>query len=109
METIKRGTTPDIPVFIDGLAMDQIANIEFIFKARPTENAMAYFTKSYPDGGVTLDESGTAYVVALTEEDTRKLSAKSEVYMDTRITTINGKVPQSNWIVYKVEDTGYEG
>lgn len=109
METIKRGTTPDIPVYIEGLAMDQIAGIEFVFKARPTENARAYFTKAYPDSGVTLDDSGVAFVVALTEEDTRLLPAKSEIYMDTRITTINGKVPQSNWVVYRVEDTGYEG
>lgn len=105
MESIKRGTTPTISAHVEGVEIDDIEKIEFIFKHIVSSRAAAICTKFYPGGGVSYDAQSTTFDIALTEAETRKFCAASTAYMDTRITLNGGVIPQTDIVQFSVFET----
>lgn len=105
MESIKRGTTPTISAHVEGVEIDNIEKIEFIFKHIVSSRAAAICTKFYPGGGVSYDAQNETFDIALTDAETRKFWAASTAYMDTRITLTGGVIPQTDIVQFSVLET----
>lgn len=86
---MKRGTTPTIPVTID-IDIELVSEATFIFKKEFKEEAPAILKKTFPNEVAYYDG---AFHIPFTEEETRLF--KGDFYMDTRIVTISGSIPET--------------
>ena len=111
MATIKRGTTPTIPIQID-LDMEHIATVDFLFKSKMLESDTVKVEKSYPTDVTYAD--GIFYV-EFSEEDTRTFAGNSIMYLDVKPTTTDGRilatkiVPIDVYLTLYAEEVGDNG
>lgn len=108
MTNIKRGTTPTIRVRLDGIKPEDIRSVEFLFKPVITDAGHVLLHKEYP-GDVTYDDTEELWLLPLTKEDTRRLPKFKRVYMDTRITFVDGAIPYTNIVDIQVTETLFGG
>lgn len=92
----KQGTNYVMDVGFEGLDMDDVERIEFLFRTSPRAESREIMRTEYP-GGAALSQDGDAILVPWTEEDTYRVPAGSLFYMDTKIylksTTSNPQTP----------------
>lgn len=86
---MKRGTTPVLPVTID-MNVELISEIEFVFKSEFEEEAPVLLMKKFPD---EVSYHDNAFYIPFTEKETRLFAR--QFYMDTRITTVSGSIPET--------------
>lgn len=103
---MKRGTTPVIPVSID-MDIELVSEVTFIFKKEYKEESPALLKKVFPNDVAYYDGM---FQIPLTEDETRLF--KNDFYMDTRIVTISGTIPETsvchlymNSTLFSKEDT----
>lgn len=85
MEALKKGTTFHLAVAFNGVTLDDVEKIEFIFRLRENRNKTAVKTCTYP-GEASRETDGDRILVPWTEDETWKIPDGSTFYMDTRIT-----------------------
>lgn len=111
MFTIKRNTTPTLEVNIE-FDIDKIQCLEFVFKQYPDEDSEELVIKKYTkeDLKTKVDDTVEGFValVDLTREDTLKLPV-GEVFMDTRIITVDDKTPRTDIIKGRVYGSLFKG
>lgn len=88
--TVKRGTTPTLPIKINIEDMSQIASINFLFKQQMTDTGEPGVMKTYPSESVVYE--GGIFYVEFTDEETREFRADSTIYLDVKPITTNGKI-----------------
>lgn len=108
MTYIKRGTTPTIRVRMDGIKPEGVKSVEFLIKPFITDEGHELLHKAYP-GDVTYDDTEALWLLPLTQEDTRRLPKYKRVYMDTRITFLDGAIPFTNIVELSVTETLFGG
>ena len=101
---MKPGTTPTLR-FKMGLDINLISTVDFLFKLYLSEDAPEVLMKSYPTD-VTYDADNKWFVLNLTAAETRLLGY-DKVYIDPKICTINGKIPETKIIRLHMTDTLY--
>ena len=111
MFIIKRGTTPTLEVNIE-FDISKVQCLEFVFKRYPEEDAEDLVVKEYNSENLNTkdDENANGFValVDLTREETLKLPI-GNLFMDTRITTTEGKTPRPDIVEGKVVGTFFKG
>lgn len=107
MLLIKRNTTPTLEINIK-FDIDKINCLEFIFKQYPNVDSEELVKKKYPKEDLKIktgdDIKGFIALVDLTAEDTLKLPV-GDVFMDTRIITVENKIPRTDIVKGKVVDS----
>lgn len=110
MQTLKRGTQLVKQFRLRGIDMEkQINSIEFLFKARRSEQAPNLLYKKYPSLDTTYDTETGICTVYFSEEDTRKLRAHEKIYMDTKIVYNDGVIPEAIMKVFDITETLFKG
>ncbi len=104
---MKRGTTPTLPVRLR-CKNEDVETIIFIFKQQKSQMAPCLLTKEYPDGGVIYNEELDCYDISFTQEDTWLFAENEPFYMDTKITLINGKIPETPIVTLRMHSTLFE-
>ena len=99
---MKRGTTPTLRISV-GIESSLISEIEFLFKLYPSEEAPEIVRKAYP-GDVTYDSVNDLFLLPLTESETR-MFGNNKVYLDARILTTGGKIPNTKIVTLSMTDT----
>lgn len=87
---MKRGTTPVLKVKLGLDTLSDISSVVFVFKQKNDESCNTKVTKTYPSADVTLTEG--IFSIAWTEAETRVFEANKNFYMDTKPTTLQGKI-----------------
>jgi len=112
MATIKRGTTPTLPVQID-LDMEHIATVDFLFKSKMLESDTVKVEKQYP---TDVTYSDGIFYVEFSEEDTRTFAAGTMMYLDVKPTTTDGRILATEIVpidvyltLYPAEEVGDNG
>ena len=95
---VKRGTTPTLQVYLDGVDMTEIASVTFLFKTMAMESAPALVEKTVKSPKANPVE------VEFTEEETYLLPP-AELWMDTRIVLNSGKIPPTELVKIHVMAT----
>lgn len=103
---MKRRTTPTLKVQIN-IDKDEVSTIIFLFKQIRDESAPVKLEKIYPKD-VVYDSENKCYLIPFTEEDTALFEPQTEFYMDTKITTIDGKVPETDIVRMFMRDTLFD-
>lgn len=108
--SIKRNTTPTIDITIN-LPFENVQKIEFIFKEKNNKDAPILLYKTFSKDTLNLKEGDKSkkftVLVDLTCEDTLKLPA-GKIYVDSRVTLTNGKVPNTKITSSYVSETFFE-
>ena len=100
---MKRGTTPTLKVCIPQINVDNIAQINFIFKSAISETLPPIIQKSYP-GDVTYDGTENVFLIPFSETETRFFTAKT-CFFDTKIVTKSGKIPATEIVKINILPT----
>ena len=95
---IKRGTTPTLQIYLDGVDMADVSKVDFLFKEIQSEIKKPIIQKT-----VVSPESNTVQV-DFTLEDTYAMCT-AELWMDTRITLKDGKIPPTEMVKINVRKT----
>lgn len=95
---VKRGTTPTLQVYLDGVDLSDVDSVTFLFKACQFEDAPALLEKT-----IKSPESNPVEV-SFTLEETYDLP-NTEIWMDTRIVLQSGKVPPTEMVLIHVMGT----
>ena len=95
---VKRGTTPTLQVYFDGVEMSDVGSITFLLKADTSEITPALVEK------VVENPESNPVDVEFTVEDTYLLPA-TEIWMDTRIVLHSGKIPPTEMVQINVMAT----
>ena len=106
--TVKRNTTPTLPVTVY-LPLSQIKKLEFIFKKKCTKNHPALVHKVFTAGQIPVDESETSVssfrvLLPLTAKETACFQV-GEMFMDTRAEMKDGTVPETEIVSFNVTPT----
>lgn len=108
--SIKRNTTPTIPITIK-LPFENVQKIEFIFKAENDKDVPILLYKTFSKDTLNLKDGDEnqkfTVLVDLSCEDTLKLPA-GKIYVDSRVTLTNGKVPNTKITSCYVSDTFFQ-
>lgn len=108
--SLKRNTTPAIPVRVDGVNYNSLSKVIVGFKSEKYPNAPLLFKKSYSKGDSHFSDvsiSGFTLTMELTTEETFKLKAGNlfvDVYPVVGASVINTGIP----IRYEVIDTLFD-
>ena len=108
---IQRNTTPTlkVTVFFD---VALVKEIEFVFTKTYSEHAEILAHKKYTKDTMQIlsTESTGSFEIAVDfeREETMKLSSET-VYMGTRITDINGKIPRADTVEIDVQKNLFSG
>lgn len=90
--TIKRGTTPTIPIQVELDDMSLIATIDFLFKQKMMESDTKQVLKSFPSEDVRYEAETNTFYVSFSEEDTRVFEPSTTMYLDVRPITTTGHI-----------------
>ena len=104
--TIKRNTTPTIPITIH-MPFECIKKIEFKFKDENSEIYPDLLHKSYEKEKIKIkekDEKKFIMLVSFSAAETLKFPEGS-VFMDTRIVLEDGSIPETKIVCINVEKT----
>ena len=101
---MKKGTTPTLRIQLDNLDFTKVAEIKFIFKQQKDEWCDDKIIKTYP-GDVLLDEDKKLFSIHFKEEETRSFEGGESIYMDTKITFLDGNITGTNIVSILVSDT----
>ena len=104
---MKRGTTPTLPVRLKLRASD-IAQVDFLFKQIKSETAPEILLKTYPGEDVNYDTDHDIFEISFSEADTRLFTEDEPFYMDTKITLVNGKIPETPIVTLRMHPTLFE-
>lgn len=108
--SLKRNTTPAIPIRVDGVNYNSLSKVIVGFKSEKYPNAPLLFKKSYNKGDSRFSDvsmSGFTLTMELTAEETFKLKAGSlfvDVYPVVGTSIIDTGMP----IRYEVVDTLFD-
>lgn len=95
MVSLKRRTTPTVPVRIKNFPHADIASVTFLFKQFESEKAPAILEKEWPGEDVSYDSVKDRFLLEFSEEETALFSEDRFFFMDTKITTTLGKIPKT--------------
>lgn len=95
---VKRGTTPTLQVYLDGVDLAEVKSVTFLFKRNVSERLPALLEKTVENPEANPVE------VELTMEETYALDFP-EIWMDTRIVLSSGKVPPTELVQLSVGAT----
>lgn len=101
---MKRRTTPTLPIRIK-LNVNDIETIDFLFKQIKSESAPEILRKVFPSDAVTYNGERNFFEIAFSENDTTLFKEDAPFYMDTRITLVNGTVPETPIITLRMHPT----
>lgn len=105
--TIKRNTTPTIPITIK-LPFEKVKGLEFMFKREIDDNAKVLVHKVYEAENLTLEDNDSTdsfiVLLSLSAEETLSLPP-GEVYLDTRVILIGDIIPQTTIVTLNVAET----
>ena len=104
---MKRGTTPTLPVRLK-LQTSDIAQVDFLFKQIKSETAPEILLKTYPGEDVTYNTDHDIFEISFSETDTRLFTEDEPFYMDTKITLVNGKIPETPIVTLRMHPTLFE-
>nr|DAK68130.1 MAG TPA: hypothetical protein [Caudoviricetes sp.] len=96
--SVKRGTTPTLQIYLDGVDMAEVASVTFLFKALAEERGPALVEKTVKSPKANPVE------VEFTGEETYLLPP-AELWMDTRIVLNSGKIPPTELVKVRVMET----
>lgn len=105
---MKRGTTPCLVVAIKPIDFEAIDHVDFLFRQDNSETSCPKLEKQYPTD-VTYDAEREAFLVPLTQEETRRFAPNRNVYMDTRIVLTDGHIPATPIVKLYMHPTLFEG
>ena len=91
----KRGTTPMLAISLDGLDKE-VAKVEFVFKQKIKDSAEELVLKTYAgaaNDSVVVEDG--VYYLNFTDAESRRFKPDASYFMDTRITYVDGSIPQT--------------
>lgn len=104
---MKRNTTAPLCVCIEE-SKENIQEIEFVFKNKRSETAKNLLYKKYTQDTMKVLEGSvvgeTLLIIDFTVEETLKLP-EGTIFMDTRITTPDGKILETSIADFDMADT----
>lgn len=107
LTTIKRNTTPTIPITIK-LPFEKVKGLEFMFKRELSDSAKVLVHKVYEKDNIVLESNDSTdsftVLLSLTAEETLNLPP-NEVYLDTRVILIGDIIPQTTIVSLNVAET----
>ena len=107
--SLKRRTTPTVPVRIKNCPHEDIASIRFLFKQYESEKAPAILEKEWPGENVSYDSEHDRFLLQFTENETALFTEDRYFFMDTKIITPLGKIPKTPIKPIKMKKTLLEG
>lgn len=95
---IKRGTTPTLQIYLDGVDMADVASVTFLFKELAEEGAPTVLEKT------VISPPANPVDVDFTLEETYMLPAAA-LWMDTKLHLKDDKIPPTELIRVNVLET----
>lgn len=100
---MKNGITSILPVRFRLNGAD-VESIIFLFKQQKSNSAPEILVKNYP-GEVEYKTDCNIFEVPFSEEDTWLFAEDELFYMDTKVTLINGKIPETPIVTLRMHST----
>lgn len=100
---MKNGTTSILPVRFR-LNSSDIESIIFLFKQEKSNSAPEILVKNYP-GQVEYNEEENIFKIPFSEADTWLFAEDKPFYMDTKITLVDGSVPETTIVTLRMHPT----
>lgn len=98
---MKQYTTPVLEVTFD-VPDSTVATVDFIFKQHRKQSDPVLVSKKYPGD---VERKDGVYLVPMTEAETALFAADKTFYMDTRIISQNGKIPETPIVALFMNET----